>query len=1376
MTSKWLILAFLCVLSSSVYAVTLNCTVTEDAEFDEDAARDGTETGMFADTIDNTGEQAWLGFDGCVNQIAAGSTINNAILHFYTSSGSDENLQIWQYQNQTWDESEVDGYCPGVYCANAKNKLSPLICTMNGVDAAVWQTSCNLSSAVATELAATNDRVSFVLNNTGDPADYYNVRSKEDSGGIYSAWLYITYTEAAAIGGKTLYINQSHSACSDAYSRADNSITQPWCSPEGAEGEFLCNDTIEFVAGSNSSYELSDEFTISGLSCSGGNNLTVRGYNDNPYEISYTTSCASWTDVSGSFSGQNVWSCAQPGHDSDNIKAYLSNNTMFFTFRDLDDFTNANTAYYRESIYTNGATNTIYVKLSGSRNPNTEDIKLAVRYAAVEITGNTFGDNNTFIIWEDAVFKWGFRNIDLEHGNFIYRNNTCYGGYYCINADGADTAGHGPIAAYNNYMDAGYNMDRWYNTDMKDNGQMENSQIKISNFMGRAILYNNEFTNTHGAIYLDSDDYNEMPDSIIANSTFTNGRGSQIEIEDYGQVTVYGIKITNSMYGVSLAPANCSLAPTPCKLMNSIILVNQSVRESPGVTWEGYGLKFTTLSSHGNMIASNWLLDHNTIYGYDNAIRKTDYADCDGTWKNITVRNTIFKSYTSYVLMTTGLESEGVVYDYNLYYNDPSASYDFYRYNVDCGTVRHATLASAEASAYATATWNDNSLNVNPLIDDWDYNPIPSIDSPVCGAASDGTDIGAIPCESDNTNPVLTFSASGGYDGLGNNSFFFRCNDNNGVANVSLYINGSLNYTTTVSGNETSGHVYWYNQEEYGNYSYYIQCTDTSGNTDNSSLSWKYFVTKPYTVLTLPTNNSNYAATDTINIVATCEQPISGVSCRELYIRRVGSDAYVYGGSNCSGGGDTFYDLSTDTTLTPGSYYLSLGCSNVAGYNSTIHYFTVDTINLTVYINDTNTGLLLEDFSIEIDGVTYNSTGNKTVVQIGSPAYYDIYGYKENYVIIPQEVYVNASAVTVYLQSSSTKVNISVYDEQTNTIINWTTVYIDVIGQANNNYTTTDGTQSIVNIVPGYYEIVYYADGYFKRSYYVTIREGTNETINLYLLNSTEGTRVFHTLYDENSNKVEDITVRLLRFYASSNSYKTVQMAKTNFEGRAQLYVELYDTYYKLQYTDSNGTTYKITNTTYWFDTETEDNIKLGEDIFQSWRTFDDGYYNLSFINSSGTIYARFIYSVTSGVVRTGCLNVQRLTSSGLYDVCNNCTTGSSAVLTCVIDTTIGGQYKAVGYIDTNTANSWYTTAVEWYNAVASTPIPKTDSMLIVALIAGSFIFVGISSLTGSVILFVFALIISSLIGLASGVGMQVIVYLAIVGIIITMIAARSNK
>jgi hypothetical protein len=229
--------------------------------------------------------------------------------------------------------------------------------------------------------------------------------------------------------------------------------------------------------------------------------------------------------------------------------------------------------------------------------------------------------------------------------------------------------------------------------------------------------------------------------------------------------------------------------------------------------------------------------------------------------------------------------------------------------------------------------------------------------------------------------------------------------------------------------------------------------------------------------------------------------------------------------------------------------------------------------------------------------------------------------------------------------------------------------------------------------------------------------------------------------------------------------------------GQVAQYVELYTINYKVMFSNSAGSLLLLTNP-YPFTSEYPVfKLDLIESPYLGWANINDIVYNLSYINSSGQMYARLVYLDSRSVVRTGCLRVDSISlSDGYLNICDNCTNSAAATLTCKINGTagIGITYKAVARFDTNTANSWFTTAVEWY-INQSVPDLGITGRLWAFIMIGTGIFVGISTATGSVVMLILSVILVGVLGLMKGVNLAFIFYVGISAIIVLFLTRRSG-
>jgi hypothetical protein len=167
----------------------------EDVQFDEDTVKDGTDVFLIADLLDGTGEMPFIKFNISDVPISPSYQFDDATLCLYASTGSDENVDIWYSDNQTWLESEIDGLCANVYCSNLSGFFTTEIKTHTGSGSnGVWECIDGLEDSIDTEIDNGNTNITFILNNTGDTADFYQFYSKEHGTVANRPYLNITYS------------------------------------------------------------------------------------------------------------------------------------------------------------------------------------------------------------------------------------------------------------------------------------------------------------------------------------------------------------------------------------------------------------------------------------------------------------------------------------------------------------------------------------------------------------------------------------------------------------------------------------------------------------------------------------------------------------------------------------------------------------------------------------------------------------------------------------------------------------------------------------------------------------------------------------------------------------------------------------------------------------------------------------------------------------------------------------------------------------------------------------------------------------------------------------------------------------------------------
>ena len=102
------------------------------------------------------------------------------------------------------------------------------------------------------------------------------------------------------------------------------------------------------------------------------------------------------------------------------------------------------------------------------------------------------------------------------------------------------------------------------------------------------------------------------------------------------------------------------------------------------------------------------------------------------------------------------------------------------------------------------------------------------------------------------------------------------------------------------------------------------------------------------------------------------------------------------------------------------------------------------------------------------------------------------------------------------------------------------------------------------------YEIRYYTTNYAIRSYYITTNT-TTQNIALFDIASNISSRVTVNIMDERGNPVQNGYVKLLRsFISRGNVYQVVEVERTDNNGDATFYLELYTVPYQFIIEDSN--------------------------------------------------------------------------------------------------------------------------------------------------------------------------------------------------------------
>ncbi len=257
-------------------------------------------------------------------------------------------------------------------------------------------------------------------------------------------------------------------------------------------------------------------------------------------------------------------------------------------------------------------------------------------------------------------------------------------------------------------------------------------------------------------------------------------------------------------------------------------------------------------------------------------------------------------------------------------------------------------------------------------------------------------------------------------------------------------------------------------------------------------------------------------------------------------------------------------------------------------------------------------------------------------------------------------------------------INFTIFDEILDIPIDRNATLIIVSDEFATNITLSGSNFFIQDLVPGDYRFTYVADTYTKRDFFGSVLNTTNQSIKLYLLSTANGTDVDFKVQDNSGNKLVNATIRLKRYYVSTNSYRTVAMSQTNQEGKALIDVDFNDAFYETLTTfkefSLRTTGAKIITTTFIL------TMRLTPDPLESVDTLNNMITTLTFNNLTETF--SYVFTDIAGVARTGNLVVIEITPTSETILCTSTDTSPSATLLCQVNTTnLTGSFIAKGSI-----------------------------------------------------------------------------------------------
>ena len=207
--------------------------------------------------------------------------------------------------------------------------------------------------------------------------------------------------------------------------------------------------------------------------------------------------------------------------------------------------------------------------------------------------------------------------------------------------------------------------------------------------------------------------------------------------------------------------------------------------------------------------------------------------------------------------------------------------------------------------------------------------------------------------------------------------------------------------------------------------------------------------------------------------------------------------------------------------------------------------------------------------------------------------------------------------------------------------------------------------------------ITYYNDSlnYTNRNYYIRsgVVDNTTNPISLYMNSNTSPIDYF--VYDEYSNELQNIIVRVARYYFDLDDWRVINMGLSDSEGKGILHLEQGNIYYRIYLYDNTSLNRTI------------DNIMLSEnndDIFlyiDSEQITDTPRYwtNLDITEcayNNTTMLLSCSVSDSSGTMTGAYLNVWNYTNYSEVLFCNDSGTGANVNLACNLTNTTNRNFR----------------------------------------------------------------------------------------------------
>lgn len=459
---------------------------------------------------------------------------------------------------------------------------------------------------------------------------------------------------------------------------------------------------------------------------------------------------------------------------------------------------------------------------------------------------------------------------------------------------------------------------------------------------------------------------------------------------------------------------------------------------------------------------------------------------------------------------------------------------------------------------------------------------------------------------------------------------------------------------------------------------------------------------------------------------------------------------------------NSYYWNTYNENLDINTYKIMVEATDTNGYkvNDTKMFNIISNGYINITAKNVTSGTSVTSFSIEANDLNtgiitnYNTTTGILYVNVIKGNTYSLRinatNYAYSYYNKTASVNYNNYTFNLYPENS---INITFYDEINKKVFSQSNNYpnITLIIQKENssvNSTVITGNYLVTKLDTGMYLLRYSSSGFLERTYYYTVTPYSTSLLSLYLINNTESSTVKINVKDLYGNIIEGAYIKLLRYYIDTNTYETVEISKTDYNGNAYLQIQLATTqnngeFYKF-IIELNDKTYLETTPSKIYDTTLNFVIATTESTLVEYNDNLKLFYDISFNNNTDNF--RLTWSDGYGNFIGTCLKVYKvsLSSNNLYG--SSCVNSSSGSILVPVDNITGSSYEAKAYAYYGNYELYLGSLTHNFNT--NKAVMGKNGLFFAMIMIMLFALLGIYNLYISVILMVVGLIIMSMFGL----------------------------